>query len=295
MSAATGLGPLEVAALTAVGVSKGPRRTTSVLSSLEQQGISPRYGLAVLVDLVAPWRRHLPLLIGEGNWGTDGDDPPADAQYTGVQLSPVGVLALASESGELGPVPLELIDGTLYAGGQVPPFDPARVVSALLYGSPDAGLPTVPTGGEVAGQIAELLAGKRARLQLGPRIVREDGSLVITGTPLGVSRDELVRNLDQRLHSSRHPGTRTRMTFRPDAPAGLTSVWDETTWRIGTRIVCNVDTGADLDRAEEWIRTTWPVTVEVACRLPAPQRKRLATWDRGDGTGLRSLGDLLGA
>ena len=152
MSAATGLGPMEAAVLAAVGISKGPRRTTSVLAALEQQGISPRYGRALLVDLIAPWRRHLPLLIGEGNWGSEGDDPPADAKYTGVQPPPVGLLALAAESGELGALPLDLVDGTLYAGGQVPPFAPTAVLRALVEGG-DAGPPALPTGGEVAGQV----------------------------------------------------------------------------------------------------------------------------------------------
>jgi hypothetical protein len=35
------------------------------------------------------------------------------------------------------------------------------------------------------------------------------------------------------------------------------------------------------------------VTISADCRLPAPMAERLATWDRGDGTGLRALADLL--
>lgn len=138
-------------------------------------------------DLIVPWRRHLTLLDGEGNWGTDGDDPPADPRYTGVGLSAVGALALAAERRDLGPVPLGLVDGTLYAGGRVPPFDPRRVVEALRASAHDAGPPALPTGGEVAGDFGALLAGRKVRLQLGPRVVREPGALVITGLPLGVS------------------------------------------------------------------------------------------------------------
>ena len=166
-------------------------------------------------------------------------------------------------------------------------------MSALLERRDDAGPPEVPTGGKVAGEVTQLLAGKKARLQLGPRLVREDNALVITGIGLGVNRDLIARNLMTRADTARLSGTRPRSTFRPTGPAPLTSVWDESTDRVGTRIVCNLVPGVDPDVAEQWVRMTWPVTVEVGCRLPAPQRKRLTGWDRGDGTGLRRLADLL--
>ena len=38
---------------------------------------------------------------------------------------------MASEHGEVGPVPLGLINGTFYSGGLRPPFDPDRVLMAL--------------------------------------------------------------------------------------------------------------------------------------------------------------------
>lgn len=99
-----------------------------------------------MVDLTAVWVRHLPLLEGEGNFGSVAGDKAADPQYTGVRLSRVGELALASEGGAVGPLPLDLIEGSMYRGGGLPPFDPALTIGALLAGAGSAGTPRTPTG-----------------------------------------------------------------------------------------------------------------------------------------------------
>src|SRR5262245_14558627 len=101
MSERTGLGPLELAVLEAAqprtAGSARYRRSSTVLSAVAQQGFGPSYAYPVLVDLAVPWKRHLCLLDGQGNYGSPGDDPPADAEYTEVRLSPLGRLALAAE------------------------------------------------------------------------------------------------------------------------------------------------------------------------------------------------------
>ena len=170
MSARTGLGALEVAVLAAVAEvggrpGAGHRRTAHVLDVLEcEQGFGARYAYPLLQDLAAPWRLHLPLLDPSGNWGSQHGDPAADARHTEVRLSEVGALALAAERGEVGPIPLGLVEGSLYREGPVPPFAPDRVLEALTTGGADAGPPVLPTGGTVDGDIEALLAGRRARL-----------------------------------------------------------------------------------------------------------------------------------
>jgi hypothetical protein len=62
---------------------------------------------------------------------------------------------------------------------------------------------------------------------------------------------------------------------------------------IGVRVVVRLRPGSDVEAAEQWLRAIWPVTTEVDCRLPAPQSRRLATWDAGDGSGLAALAALL--
>lgn len=304
MSARTGLGPLAVAVLAAtaeVGGTSGARhrRTTRVLEVLErEQGLGPRYAYPLVQDLGAPWRLHLPLLDRRGNWGSQQGDPAADARYTEVRLSRVGALALAAERGEVGPVPLGLVEGSLYRDGPVPPFAPARVLEALATGGADAGPPAMPTGGTVEGNIAGLLAGRRARLTLGCTVIAEPGQLVITEVPLGVPVDDLVHHLfhASQVGSASHVGSQRRyLDYAPvdGAPVPVLQVRDESSGRHGVRVVCAVAPGADLDAARGWIRSVWPVTVQVDCRLPAPMRRLLAAWDRGDGSGLAALAAIL--
>ena len=170
-----------------------------------EQDFGARYAYPLLQDLAAPWRRHLPLLDPSGNWGSQYGDPAADARYTEVRLSEVGALALAAERGEVGPIPLGLVEGSLYRDGPVPPFAPDRVLEALTTGAADAGPPVLPTGGTVDGDIEALLAGRRARLRLGCTVVVEPGRLVLTEVPLGVTIDLLVEHLANRVADQRGP------------------------------------------------------------------------------------------
>lgn len=305
MSARTGLGALEVAVLAAVDEVGGRpgadhRWTALVLDVLEsEQDFGARYAYPLLQDLAVPWRRHLPLLDPSGNWGSQYGDPAADARYTEVRLSEVGALALAAERGEVGPIPLGLVEGSLYRDGAVPPFAPDRVLEALTTGAADAGPPVLPTGGTVDGDIEALLAGRRARLTLGCTIVVEPGRLVLTEVPLGVTIDLLVEHLASRVADQRPPRYTASLVGRDsgdDVPDGATvpvlDVRDESSL-FGTRLVCALRAGTDPDDARRWVRSVWPVTVEVDCRLPAPMRRRLAAWDGGDGSGLAALGALL--
>lgn len=108
--------------------------------------LGPRYAQRILADLTAAWVRHLPLLEGEGNFGSVAGENAADPQYTQVRLSRMAELALASERGAVGPLPLDLIEGSMYRGGGLPPFDPALTIRALLVGAGSAGTPRTRTG-----------------------------------------------------------------------------------------------------------------------------------------------------
>ena len=300
MSPRTGLGPLELSLLDALDLLAGSRagdpvRCAEVLAAVERlHGFGPRYSWPALVDLGAPWRLHLPLVELMGNVGSQHGDPPADSAYVEGRLSEIGVLALAAERDEVGPLPLGLIEGSLYRDGVVPPFAPAAVVSALLAGRTDAGIPVLPTGGTVEGDVAGLLAGRPARLTLGCTIRDEIERIVITEVPLGVRSDELVERITQALHTvERGDGTRPRRIRRPDAGSAVSDVRDDSSARDGLRIVLDVERRTNVPRVIEWLREIWPVSIDVDCRLPAPMSIRLESWDRGDGSGLRALADLL--
>jgi hypothetical protein len=255
----------------------------------------------MLRDLAAPYRVHLPLLDANGNWGSQYGDPASDARYTEIRLSPAGMLAVAAERADVGPLPLGLIEGSLYRDGPIPPFDPAEVIRAIQTGSGDAGRPSLPTGGPVDGEITKLLAGRKARLQLGCRIADEPGALVITKVPLGIPVDAVANTVETRARSVAFQH-RDRRDFgdyaRPDpseppAPILVTGVRDESSMRVGIRIVCTLVEEAQREAARYWLRALWPVTIEVDCRLPLAMSERLRGWDAGDGSGLSALEAVL--
>lgn len=205
MSARTGLLDGEVSLLRVVQAATGPTgepvNSPIVLEAVESGGIlGPRHAYSLLADLSVPWRRHLPLIEGVGNWGSRAGDPAAAARYTLTGLSPTGVLALAAERGEVGPVPLGLIDGSWWRGGAQPPFAPLDVLRALRAGDATGLVPQPVTGGTVTGDLEGLAAGRPTRLVLGSflapaQAVRHrpgmpppgvEGGWIVLSTPLPV-------------------------------------------------------------------------------------------------------------
>ena len=138
----TGLGPLEVAVLeglAAGGLGGGGavpgrphRKVAKTLSIIEAQFEFARtYAYEALLDLARPWKVLLRLVDFHGNYGSK-DFVAADPSFVEARLSPAGALALASERSEIGPLPVGLINGSIYSGGTRPPFDPSAIVTALL-------------------------------------------------------------------------------------------------------------------------------------------------------------------
>ncbi len=288
MSARSGLGEVERGVLAAVaacgaGADAPHVPSTRVLEEVERAlGLGARYAYPMLVDLAAPWRLHLPLIDGRGNWGSQHDDSWAEACYTELRLSRVGVLALAAEQGDVGPIPLGLIEGTLARDGAIPPFAPEAVLAALSAGVADdasAGPVVTPSGGTIEGDLAGLLAGEQVTLTLGCTILEEPGRLVITELPFGVTVETVHEHLQQWIAG------------RERAP--ILDVRDETNQRLGVRLVCPLTPGSTPDAARAWLRQVWPITRDVRWRLPAPMGERLRDWDRGDGSGLVALAALL--
>ena len=240
MSSRSGLLGLEVEILRAVhrAAGAGTARTHDVLLALDEAGVvGARAALTTVADLLAPWRRHLPLLTGEGNWGSPVGDPPADPEHTGVGLSPYGELALAAEAGTTGPVPLGLVDGSWYRGGRRPPFPPLAVLAALRRRDGSDLHPRPPTGGTVTGDLDGLAAGRPVRLVVtataevvrsgrqpehprgapadvpglpggwavaaGRRVDPGGDRVVVTEVPYGITVDEVAEELTSRAHRER--------------------------------------------------------------------------------------------
>lgn len=232
---------------------------------------------------------HLHLFGLHGNWGTVDGDPPADAEYTEVRLSATGWLALGSERQEIGPVPVGIVNGTIYQGGRVPSLAPAGTVGLLqrrvqgeLEGIHD--LISFPTRGTVEGDLERLYGGHRTRMLLGSRIEREhiDGStqLLITGIPPGVPVDEVAQQIDSRIRIARH---RTRpeepgRTPVPDGVPGALEVRNEGDRDQPIRVVVGLTGDADVDAAEAGLRNIWPVSIEADLEFPGGLAAMLRDW-----------------
>lgn len=292
-------------------------RTTEVLQECERAGgYGPSYAHPVLRDLGTWWHTHLNLVERHGNWGTVDGDPPADAEYTEVRLSPAGWLALGAEQRELGPVPVGLLNGTQYRGGRIPPLSPRRTIGLLHRLIDDAEVPdeafddlvAFPTRGTVAGDMDSLYGGPRTRMLLGSRFVREGSTrLVITGIPPGTSIQDVFEGLSARLRSPTQDrgGRRLSTHLREHAPVddrmygsgnGVAQIDDESRYDDPIRIVLDLSADADVDAAEAWAGTVWPVTIEADLEFPGGLDAMLPDWARrctGDRSGLDELTRLV--
>jgi hypothetical protein len=109
MGESSGVGLVELAILDALDARRAwPNRRyvncLKVLLALENEiGLARGYGHQVLIDIAVPWRLPIPLVQPQGNFGGQGNDPPASPYYTRARLSPVGQVVLAAgQRTELG-------------------------------------------------------------------------------------------------------------------------------------------------------------------------------------------------
>lgn len=280
--AGSGLAALDVALLDAVdlvGSGGEPVRCDRALDvCASRDGADRGAAWARMLALGSPVLRHLPLLELMLPRDRRAPEAPGSAE---VRLSPYGVLALRAERGELGPVPLDLVDGTWWCGGDAPPFDPLRVVGALLAGATEAGGPSLPSGGVVVGDVDRLLAGEPTTLTMSSTVRAEGGHLVATALPYGVEPADAVAAVRAAAASA----ARRR--------SGVVAVADESNAVDGVRVRVELADGTDLRRARDWLVGVVPLSLERTAVLPAAMPHLLDAWDRGDGTGLRALADLL--
>ena len=194
MTDRSGCGLVELTVLQSLETLTAGRPRAHVISARavagieERIGLGPQYGYQVLLDLARPWTIAVRLVSGRGNLGSRGFDPPAADRYTESRQSRVGQLVLDTEAHRLAPVPVGLINGTVYRGGTQPPLEPLRVIAALrrLLDDPRAtdadvleiaGPPYPVTGCEISGDLGALFAGRRTE-------IRETARIMITGVPV---------------------------------------------------------------------------------------------------------------
>jgi hypothetical protein len=291
MSERTGLGVVEIALLEALETSRFITSAKALASVDERIGLAPGYAYEVLVDLARPWTMPVNLVQGQGNFGSRGNDPPANFRYTEARITRAGRAALAAERGEMPPVPIAIINGNTYREGLRPPFRPHAIIGAVreVIKRPDVtdaeltgmvGLPYFLTGCTVLGNFTELAAGRRTelRLQSQVRISDDRRTVVIENIPPNSSTDDTARTIASRASASRwaseHPGLH-RITQLP-----LADLRDETSDRASPfgRIVCIPTPGTSPEQLRDMLLDVPGVCTTMPVALPRPLSALIRHW-----------------
>ena len=291
MSEHTGLGLVEVALLEALETSRYVISATALARVEERIGLAPGYAYEVLVDLARPWTMPVNLVDGRGNFGSRGNDPPANFRYTEVRITQAGRVALAAERGEMAPLPIAVINGNTYREGLRPPFRPHAVIDAVREairrpGVTDAeltgmvGLPYFLTGCTVAGDLTALAAGRRTELSLQARVSISDDrrAVVIENIPPNISIDDTASMIASRAAARRwasdHPGFH-RITHLP-----LADLRNETSDRSSPfgRIVCTPTPGTPPEQLREMLLEVTGVRTTMPVALPRPLPALIRQW-----------------
>ena len=303
MSERSGLGAVELAVLAASDTTQGGfRRCSDVLADVSDEiGLGPAYSYPVLCDLARSWRLLHPLIEGNGNFGSLGNDPAAASRYTQCRPSELGVLALAVEAGDVVALPVWLAVGDLHSGGRRPPLPLTSVVTALELLLADVGAPidelfwpvVLPGGASVAGDRHAYLRGEPTMLRMDAQVVLDQTPRgprrLILSVPYDVNVDDLVQRLaDQgRMWSDRDRFPRlARPAFAP-----VLDIQDETSDRVGLRIAVWLDEVPDADAL---LQDVWGVHRMLDVHMPGGPADALRAWlDAHNAPGLASAVAIL--
>jgi hypothetical protein len=291
VSERTGLGVVEITLLEALDTSRFLRCDKALARVEERIGLAPGYAYEVLADLARPWAMPVNLVQGQGNFGSRGNDPPANFRYTEARVTRAGRVALAAERGEVAAVPIAFINGNTYREGLRPPFRPHAVIDALREvirrpGVTDAeltgmvGLPYFLTGCTVTGNLAELAAGRRTELRLQAQVsIGDDRRTVVIGNiPPNVSTDDTASIIASRASAPRwasdHPGLH-RITYLP-----LADLRDKTSDRSSPfgRIVCTPTPGTPAEQLRDMLLDVPGVCTTMPVALPRPLPALIRHW-----------------
>jgi len=313
----TGAGLVECAileALDSLGArpGRGYRVSTKVLAAVEDRiGLAPGYAYEILLDLARPWMMPVNLVCVQGNYGSRGDDPPANPPYTEARLSRAGQVALAAERGNLAPVPIGLINGNTYRNGTRPPFRPEAVIEALRQvirrprfpGADLTGIigpPYFLNGCAVTGDFEALAAGHPVTLRLQARVTisADHTSVRIENFPPNANPDEAAQSLASL--AGRRPWAPDYPALHRHARLPLKDIRDESTDARGDLIVCVPEPGTTPEQLRDQITGVHGVYTTVPAALPSPLPALIRNWAKAHATedlqaSLAALEDAIGA
>ena len=199
-----------------------------------------------LVRMAQPWSMRYPLVLGQGNFGSQDDDPPAAMRYTEAKLAAIAdelLRDLDKDTVDFKPnydnqteeptvmparLPNLLLNGsTGIAVGMatnIPPHNLVEVCNGIIYliDNPEATTedlshivrgPDFPTGGIIQGRegIRNTYANGRGRVVVRARTVLEEAergrmSIVVTELPYQVNKAELVKKIAEMARDKKIDG-----------------------------------------------------------------------------------------
>jgi DNA gyrase subunit A len=248
---------------------KSAKITGNVTANYHPHGTVPAY--EALVRLAQDWVMRMPLVDGQGNFGSVDGDAPAAERYTEAKLMPLAdhlMAELRQRTVDVRPTydgereepvvlpaqfPNLLVNGcagiAVGLATNVPPHNPGEVIRAAIHliENPDASTaqlldrlkgPDFPLGGKVVTDRTTL----RKIYDEGAGSIKVQGEwkeekagkreqIVITSIPYAVNKGALVDQIGAIIASKRLPQ--------------VAGVWDESTKKDGLRIVLEVKAGTD--------------------------------------------------
>src|SRR6266699_2626286 len=241
-----------------------------VLKSYHPHGDAAVYDS--LVRMAQPWSMRYPLILGQGNFGSQDDDPPAAMRYTEAKMAAIAdelLRDIDKDTVDFKPnydnqtqeptvlparLPNLLINGsTGIAVGMatnIPPHNLIEVCNGIIYliENPEATTeelsrivrgPDFPTGGIIQGRegIRNMYASGRGRIVVRARTHFEEGergrvSIIVTELPYQINKADLVKKIAE--------------LARDRKIDGISEVRDESD-RKGMRIVIELKRDANPD------------------------------------------------
>ncbi|HET8910503.1 MAG TPA: DNA gyrase subunit A, partial [Ktedonobacteraceae bacterium] len=199
-----------------------------------------------LVRMAQPWSMRYPLVMGQGNFGSQDDDPPAAMRYTESKMSAITdelLRDIEKDTVDFGPnydnqtmepsvlparLPNLLLNGsTGIAVGMatnIPPHNLNEVCDGITYliNNPEATTedlsrivrgPDFPTGGIIRGRegIRNTYANGRGRIVVKARTKIEEhdrgrSSIIVTELPYQVNKADLVKKIAEMVRDKRIDG-----------------------------------------------------------------------------------------
>jgi DNA gyrase subunit A len=223
---------------------KCARVVGEVMGNYHPHGDSAIYD--ALVRLAQPWSMRYPLIDGQGNFGSPGNDPAAAMRYTEARLTPLAMEMLANIDEETvdfqpnydgknqeplvlpGRIPNLLINGSagiaVGMATNMPPHNLREVVAAArhLIRYPNADLealmkhvpgPDLPTGGRIVGLsgVRDAYETGRGTFKIRATVTVEDVTarrkgLVVTELPFTVGPEKVIGKIKDLVGSKKLQG-----------------------------------------------------------------------------------------